>query len=157
MIFKLLNRLEEKLAVALLATMSILVFSQVVLRFGFGLGFGWIDEVARIAFIWVVFLGAVVGVQRHLHLRVTVFQGLFPAPARKAIAMTGELLFLAFCLAMTWHSVELVMSTLDFPFRLPSTGVSMFWAYMILPISFGLQAIRLVARHVNGDGEADHV
>lgn len=157
MIYRIFNRLEEKLAVALLALMCVLVFSQVVLRFGFGLGYGWIDEVARISFIWVVFLGAVVGVQRHLHLRVTVFQGLFPESMRKAVAMTGELLFLAFCLAMTWHSVELVMSNLDFPFRLPSTGVSMFWAYMILPISFGLQAIRLVIGHLRGDKEADHV
>ncbi len=157
MIVRMLNRLEEKLAVALLATMSILVFSQVVLRFGFGLGYGWIDEVARISFIWVVFLGAVVGVQRHLHLRVTLFQGLFPERMRKTVALLGELLFLAFCLAMTWHSVELVLSTLDFPFRLPSTGLSMFWAYMVLPISFGLQSIRLVVRHVRGEEEAEHV
>ena len=34
-------------------------------------------------------------------------------------------------------------STLDANFRLQSTGVSMFWPYLIVPISFGLQALRL--------------
>ena len=41
---------------------------------------------------------------------------------------------------MTWHGIELVMSSADGSFRLQSTGVSMFWPYLIVPISFGLQA-----------------
>lgn len=152
-----LNRLEERLAVVLLAIMSLLVFSQVILRFLFGLGYGWIDELARIAFIWVIFLGAVVGVQRHLHLRVTIFLKLFPERFQRPVALLGDLVFLAFCAAMTWHGVELVLSTLDFPFNLPSTGLSMFWPYLILPVSFGLQAVRLIIRYLTGDESVQHV
>lgn len=152
-----LNRLEERLAIFLLAVMTGLVFAQVVLRFGFGLGFGWIDELSRIAFIWVVFLGAIVGVQRHLHLRVTMFLKLFPTWAQRPVGLVGDLVFLAFCVAMTWHGTELVLTTLDFPYTLPSTGMSMFWPYLIMPISFGIQAARLIVRHVTGDQDVHHV
>lgn len=157
MVLRFLNRLEERLAVVLLAVMTVLVFAQVVLRFGFGLGYGWIDELSRLAFIWVVFLGAIVGVQRHLHLRVTLFVKLLPARLQALAALIGDLVFLAFCAAMTWHGVELVLSTLDFPFTLPSTGLSMFWPYLIIPVSFGLQAVRLIARYVTGDRDIHHV
>lgn len=152
-----LNKLEQHLAVLLLCIMTGLVFSQVVLRFGFGLGYGWIDELSRLAFIWVVFLGAVVGVQRHLHLRVTVFLNLLPARLRALAGLLGDLILLAFCAAMAWHGLQLVLSTFDFPFTLPSTGLSMFWPYLIIPISFSLQAVRLIARYLTGEREVHHV
>lgn len=152
-----LNRAEEYFAVALLAAMTILVFSQVCLRFFFGLGYGWIDELARLAFIWVVYLGAVVGFQRHLHIRVEALIRALPAKIAVAFTLAGDLVLAAFCLAMLWHGVELVVSTLEFSFHMPSTGLSMFWAYMIMPLSFGLQAARLIERVVRGDREAEHV
>jgi C4-dicarboxylate transporter DctQ subunit len=152
-----LNRLEEYLAVAILVAMSLLVFSQVVLRFVFGLGFGWIDELARIAFIWVVFLGAVVGVQRHLHIRVTLFIRLLPERYRDWAGAFGDLVMLLFCIAIAWHGLELVLSTLEFSFFLPSTGLSMFWPYLILPVSFALQVVRLVLRYVLRDRRVYHV
>ena len=75
---KLINRAEEFIAIGLSVIMGTLVFMGVVLRFIFGLGYGWMEELARVCFIWVVFLGAVVGMQHGLHIRVTVGLGLFP-------------------------------------------------------------------------------
>ena len=152
-----LNRAEEYLAVALLGLMSLLVFSQVVLRFFFGLGYGWVDELARVSFIWVVFLGAVVGMQRGLHLRVTIGLKALPERLRPAAAILSELLLLIFCLTLAWHGLELVLSTLEFSFTLPSTGLSMFYPYLIMPISFALQALRIVMRHASGEKEPGHV
>ncbi|GMG82120.1 TRAP transporter small permease [Paralimibaculum aggregatum] len=152
-----LDRAEEYAAVLLLFVMTGLVLAQVGLRFLFGLGYGWIDELARLAFIWLVFLGAVVGMRRGLHIRVTLFIDLLPPAVRLPLTLFGELVLGAFCLVMAWHGVELVLSTLKFSFELPSTGLSMFWAYMIIPLSFGLQALRLALRMGRGDREADHV
>ena len=45
------------------------------------------------------------------------------------------------------------MSSADGSFRLQSTGVSMFWPYLILPISFGLQALRLALWRFGWRGE----
>jgi TRAP-type C4-dicarboxylate transport system permease small subunit len=152
-----LDRLEEYVAVGLLGIMTLLVFAQVVLRFLFGLGFGWIDELARIAFIWVVYLGAVVGMRRGLHLRVSIGLRALPPRGRLVAELLGELVLLLFCGAMTWHGVELVWSTLQFSFLLPSTKISMFWPYLIMPASFALQALRVVLRRLRGDAEAHHV
>lgn len=140
---RLLNRAEEFLAVAMLAVLGLLLASQVLLRFGFGLGYAWMEEIVRMLFIWVIFLGAVVAMRGNLHIRVEAGLLLFPARIRPAIAWLGDLVLFAFCLAVTWHGIELVVSTLDMNFRLTSTRISMFWPYLIIPLSFGLQALRL--------------
>ena len=117
--------------------------AQVIMRFGFGLGYSWIEEISRMLFVWVIFLGAVAAMRRNLHIRVEAGLLLFPRRLRSAVAWIGDLALFAFCLAMTWTGIELAASTLTANFRLQSTGVSMFWPYTIIPISFGLQALRL--------------
>jgi C4-dicarboxylate transporter DctQ subunit len=141
--WRLLDRVEEVAAVVLLALLWLLLTAQVVLRFGFGLGYAWIEEISRMLFIWVIFLGAVVAMRDNLHIRVEAGLLLFPRALRPAAAWLGDVLLFAFCLAMAWTGLELVASTLELDFRLTSTGLSMFWPYLILPLSFGLQALRL--------------
>jgi TRAP-type C4-dicarboxylate transport system permease small subunit len=147
---RIIDHIEEYVAVGMLCLMAIMVFTQVVLRFLFGLGFSWLDEISRILFIWVVYLGAVVAMHRGLHIRVEAGLTLFPARMRRGAFLLGELVLFVFCMLMAWHGVELVLSTTELSFRLPATNVSMFYPYLIMPISFLLQAIRLAMRHVRG-------
>jgi len=138
-----LARVEEVVAVGLLAVLGVILGTQVLLRFAFGLGYAWMEEIARMLFIWVIFLGAVVAMRDNLHIRVEAGLALFPARLRPFVAWLGDLALFAFCLAMCWHGIELVASTLALDFRLTSTRLSMFWPYLIVPLSFGLQAVRL--------------
>ena len=138
-----LNQLEERLAVLLLVAMTALVGAQVVARFVFSAGFSWMDELARVAFVWVVFLGAVVAMRRCLHIRVHAGIRSLPARWRPWVEAAGDMATLVFCCAMAWHGLELVLSTLRFSFDLPATRLSMFWVYLIMPLSFGLQVLRL--------------
>lgn len=140
---QLLDRAEEFVAVGLLAVLGLLLGVQVLLRFAFGLGYGWMEEIVRMLFIWVIFLGAVVAMRTNLHIRVEAGLMLFPARWRPALAWLGDLILFAFCIAMAWYGAQLVASTLEVEFRLTSTGLSMFWPYLIIPLSFGLQALRL--------------
>lgn len=140
---QLLDRAEEFVAVGLLAVLGLLLGAQVLMRFAFGLGYGWMEEIVRMLFIWVIFLGAVVAMRTNLHIRVEAGLMLFPARWRPALAWLGDLILFAFCIAMAWYGAQLVASTLEVEFRLTSTGLSMFWPYLIIPLSFGLQALRL--------------
>jgi hypothetical protein len=75
--------------------------------------------------------------------------GLLLIPAKCVRPLPGcDLVLFAFCLAVAWHGIELVASTMQMNFRLKSSGVSMFWPYLIIPVSFGLQALRLALWHM---------
>lgn len=154
---RLVDHLEEYAAVFLLILMTIFVGTQVALRFLFGMGFSWMEELSRLAFVWMVFLGAVVGMRRWLHIRVTAGIAVLPANLQPWVQGLGDVVTLVFCAALAWHGLELVLSTLEFSFNLPATGLSMFWAYMIVPLSFGLQAVRLAVIIVSGRRVSRHV
>ena len=152
-----LNLIEEYLAIFLIIILGSMLTSQILLRYVFEVGFTWIEEIARVIFIWVIFLGAIVGVRRQLHFRVTAGIKLFSKRFQISAELIGDIILLLFCIALTWHGFELVMSTVEVDFRLRSTGISMFWPYLIMPLSFGLQAIRLTVRLVNNFSELRNV
>ena len=54
----------------LLAAMVVLVFGNVVLRYGFNSGIAISEELSRWLFVWMVFLGAIIGMKAHAHLGV---------------------------------------------------------------------------------------
>ena len=61
----------------LLAAMIVLVFANVVMRYGFSSGIRQSVELARLWFVWVVMLGAAVALRRGEHLAVSEFSEAF--------------------------------------------------------------------------------
>lgn len=63
----------------LMAMMVILVFTNVVLRYGFSSGLRPSVELSRLGFVWIVMLGAAVVLKRKEHLAITeISETLFP-------------------------------------------------------------------------------
>lgn len=63
-------RLLEAFIAFCLVAMVVMVFGNVVLRYGFGSGLVMSEELSRFAFIWLVFVGAVVAMHEGAHLGV---------------------------------------------------------------------------------------
>ena len=79
----------------LLGCMVVLVFGNVVLRYAFNQGITVSEELSRIFFIWLTFLGAVVAMRDHAHLGVdSLVRRLSPTGARIAL-VAGSVVFLA--------------------------------------------------------------
>jgi TRAP-type C4-dicarboxylate transport system permease small subunit len=56
-----------------LAAMTVLVFGNVFLRYAFNSGITVSEELSRWLFVWLVFLGAIVGMREHAHLGMDTF------------------------------------------------------------------------------------
>mgnify|MGYP000365568723 CR=1 FL=1 len=67
-----------RLAMVLLILMVIIVFSNVVLRYGFNTGIRWSEEVALIIVIWFTFIAMALGVKENLHINITVLPKKLP-------------------------------------------------------------------------------
>ncbi|MEP3279706.1 MAG: TRAP transporter small permease [Stappiaceae bacterium] len=86
MIWEAAKRLSEALwhvidvvMAGLMAMMVILVFTNVVLRYGFSSGLRPSVELSRMGFVWIVMLGAVVVLRRGEHLAIPeISEALFP-------------------------------------------------------------------------------
>lgn len=89
-----LERVVEYLMAVALAVMVVTVFGNVVLRYAFDTGIAAAEEIARLMFVWLVFLGAILALRRHAHLGVETVQAHLPPALRRASAILSHLLML---------------------------------------------------------------
>lgn len=89
-----LERIAEWIMAAMLAGMVVLVFGNVVLRYVFHSGIVAAEELARLFFVWLIFIGATIGLRRQQHLGIDFVQARLPAPLRRACAVVAHALML---------------------------------------------------------------
>ena len=84
-------RAVDALLVAIFAVLIVLVFANVVLRYLFDSGVSATDELSRMIFIWIAFVGAVCVARRNGHLGVDLLTASLSPRARRRdqIVVTG--------------------------------------------------------------------
>jgi TRAP-type transport system small permease protein len=116
-------RILEFLMAAALAVMVVLVFGNVVLRYGFNSGITVSEEVSRWLFVWLTFLGAIVAMREHSHLGSDMLVSRLPLIGKKIFFVAGHLLMLY----ITWllFSGALAQVRINVDVQAPVTGASM--------------------------------
>ena len=77
-----LLRAVDVLVAAGMAVISILIFTNVVLRYGFSSGIPFAVEVSRVVLVWVIFMGSVAALAKGAHLGVESLVVRLPRKAR---------------------------------------------------------------------------
>lgn len=125
------TRLLQILMVACLAVMLVMVFGNVMLRFLFNTGIDMSEEVPRFAFVWMTFLGAIVGMRRRSHLGVDMLVQMLPLLGRKVCWGISQAVMLVCSLYMfygTWLQHDIVQGNAS-----PVLQISMIW---VLGVSY---------------------
>jgi TRAP-type transport system small permease protein len=130
--------LEVLMAVAL-AIMVVLVFGNVVLRYGFNSGITVSEEVSRWLFVWLTFLGAIVALKEHGHLGSDMLVSRLPTGGKKLLLVVGHLLMLY----ITWllFTGSLAQAKINWEVEAPVTGASVaifYSAGIVFSVSAGL-------------------
>jgi TRAP-type C4-dicarboxylate transport system permease small subunit len=86
--------------VLFLAAMVLMVFGNVVLRYGFNSGITVSEELSRWLFVWMTFLGALVALRNHGHLGTDSLVSRLPVKGRKVCLGITHLLMLYLCWLM---------------------------------------------------------
>ncbi|MDP3842276.1 MAG: TRAP transporter small permease [Oxalobacteraceae bacterium] len=147
-----LEHIVEWLMALALAIMVALVFGNVVLRYLFDSGIAAAEELARLMFVWLIFLGAILALRRHAHLGVEMMQARLPPGARRVCAVVSHLLMLYglwLFLYGSWTQTVIGMSTYSTVLRYPTAFMAsaglLCAASMILIVALNLW--RIVSRH----------
>ncbi|MDR1709489.1 MAG: TRAP transporter small permease [Candidatus Accumulibacter sp.] len=75
----------EILMAVFLTVMIVLVFMNVILRYVFSSGFAWSEEVARLCFIYLVYLGSIGAMRDNQHLIIDSLLTRIPVWAQKSL------------------------------------------------------------------------
>ena len=104
---------------ACMAGMVVLVFGNVMLRYGFNSGITLSEELSRWLFVWMTFLGAIVALRKHEHLGTDMLVGRLGPIGKKICMGFSQLLMLFICVLLfkgayeqaviNWTSTSAVM------------------------------------------------
>jgi len=139
-------RALELLLVTCLLTMVVMVFGNVVLRYGFDSGLVLSEELSRFAFVWMTFVGAVLAAREGLHVGVDSLLTVLPDWGRRLCLVVSELLVIACCLVFvwgTWRQHDVNAST-----QAAVSGIPLIWLFGVgyltgIGIAF-ISALRIV-------------
>jgi TRAP-type C4-dicarboxylate transport system permease small subunit len=135
--------LAEWLLAAALLAMLVMVFGNVVLRYGFDSGILVTEEISRVLFVWVTFLGAVAVMQRRGHLGFDLVVRALPRRARLACRVVAGVLMLACCLVFlhgAWTQTAMNMAN-----AAPVSGLPIGYAYAAAVVGAAGLALLVVA------------
>lgn len=134
-----------------LAVMVVLVFGNVVLRYGFNSGIVVSEELSRWLMVWLTFLGSVVALRERQHLGVDTLVILLPPWGKRIcfLASYGLMLFADWLLLSgSWSQVLITMGD-----RAPATNLSVgifYSAGIVFGVSAGIILIYDIVRVIRG-------
>ena len=150
-LLRLLDENFEKpfLVIALLLSISLITY-QVLFRYiatdllGMAGSTAEVEELAIYSFIWLSYLSIPLAIKNRSNIRITILFDALPPRWRNILWVIDEGVFLVFAVVLAWLCARLSGMQLRFPQYTPANGMSYFWPYLVLPIGFGLMALRLL-------------
>lgn len=139
-----LEHVEEGAMAFLLAFMTLLTFTQVVLRYVFNTGILWSLEATVYAFAALVLFGMSYGVRTKSHIAVDLLAKRLPPKLRHIVALLAAAFCLIYCGLMLYGSIVFVdrLAALgNFARDIPAPK----WALtVIMPLGFALLSYRFL-------------
>ena len=142
---RLLDRIgavEQALGVGLILLIVTAITVQVFTRYALGRPIAWVEESATYAFIWMVFVGASLGLKRGRHILIATFAAHLPPRIAAALRTLVWLLVLVMLAVLVVQGrkvmgIEGRSSTISLPVELPRS-----WFYS-LPLTLSALSMAL--------------
>ena len=149
-----LGRLEEGLVAVLLAAMTLLTFSQVVARYGFGGGWVWSLEATTCMFGALLMAGVSYAMRQHAHMSVDVVVKALPRPLGRAAALLAIACSFLYLTLMIWGGLQLVDHLRELGTNARDLPVKRWIVMSMVPAGFillGLRLAQVTAEVVRGE------
>lgn len=153
-----LGVLERVAGVALIGFIVVAISVQVFTRYLFGNPITWVEEGAGYAFLWMVFIGAALGLKELRHIRIDTFVGRLRLKAQNLIRGALYLLCTGAALVVAYHAYDIMgiesrSNTIALPVELPRHlfySVPMFYSMLSMALTGAYLTLAHWACAMNG-------
>lgn len=157
---QLINKAEDALIGILLVLTTLLVFIEVVLRFGFDTGLHWSQELTSILVGWMVLLGASWALRERAHIGVDFLLEKFSEKVRPWVVAFGCLASLAYCVMIGYGGYVYLSKMKLIGLELDDIPMPKWIAYSVMVIGFvllGYRILEILFNVIRGKDDTFHV
>lgn len=148
-----LSKATRALLGGIMLVTSLLLFTNVIMRYVFNSPIFWAEELARYLMVWLIFLGAGELSAREGHISVNLITRLLGPQGNLVLQRTVGLICLLFCAVLTYYSWRHTMRIRSAHQTTAALDLPMWWAYLAIPVGSALMTVRyaldLVGRQTN--------
>ncbi len=143
-LIKLLEWIENSLAVFSMAAVSLLVFGNVISRYGFNYTPIWSEELSRFLVVWSIFIGVSIGVRKNQHIGVDALIRFLPHRLLLASEVFLNLIGVIVIGILIYTSLVFIQQTMEFEQLSPAMRIPMYIPYIAMPVGLTLSIIHFI-------------
>jgi len=137
-----IGAIEQAFGIGLILLIVIAITVQVFTRYALGRPIAWVEESATYAFIWMVFVGASLGLKKGRHIFIATFGSRLPARVAAGMRVLVWMLMLLTLGVLVVQGIKVMgvegrSSTISLPIELPRS-----WFYS-LPLTVSAASMAL--------------
>jgi TRAP-type C4-dicarboxylate transport system permease small subunit len=140
LLWKALDSAEEVLCYSLLGGLVIVASLQVFTRYVLNAPFTWTEELARMLFTWINFLGAALIVKKSSHISIDFLVKILPPGPRRWLLVVSHSVVLTVVLILAVKGFRLLQIT--GASASPALNVPWAYVYAAFPVGMSLMAFR---------------
>ena len=133
----------------LLTCMVIIVFCNVVFRYFLNASIAWSEEISRMLFIWLVFLGAIIAYVNSEHLGLDIIIKLFPEKTAQFLIILADTLVFTTLVIILVGGIEMTKDSFASGWVASAVPVPYGYVYLVVPISSALLLIESFLRIIS--------
>lgn len=134
--------------IALAASIVVITFVQVVLRYVFNSSFFGSEELSRFLFAWLIFMGATLALDQGLHFGVDVLVGRLPSALQRVFFAVGQGVVLTVLSILLVKGIQL--TALNWRQLSPSLQIPVTFPYAAVPTAAVLMILVTLRRFCRG-------
>lgn len=146
--------LEDWLTVIVMATLALITFANVLVRYFTSSSFAWTEEISVFLMIVLAMVGGSAAVARDRHIRIEYFAEGGSPQRRQRLAQLGALMVALLFGVMAVLSMRLVWDDYRYEETSPGIGVPQWWYSVWLPVFSILIALRALGHFVRSGRKA---
>jgi C4-dicarboxylate transporter DctQ subunit len=135
--------LETIMLVSMLTAMMLVAVGQIVMREGFGTGFGWADELVRLMVLWLAMIGSVAACRENRHIRIDALSHVLPDIAVNLIRILVDVFAAIVCAVIAFQAWRYLQIEIEYDDRV-LVDTPAWVAHSIMPAAFALMAYRFL-------------
>ena len=105
---KITGKVVDTLAVILLPFIFVLGIAQVIWRWMLNNPIVWSEEMIRLTYVWICYLGWVIAERSYSHIRITMVCSRLPKTAQKYLQIFCHILCIVMCALMVRYGIDLI-------------------------------------------------
>lgn len=139
--------ISEIVLAFMMSVIIVMVLLGIMSRYIFGKHLSFTEEVARLFFVWVVFIGSVEAFRRNKHIKIESFINIFPKNIKKIINKIIILIITAVLILLVFTGLKVVKSTSFADLTVLPLPASSF--YLAVPFSSVLMLVCILSRLIH--------